>query len=49
MLFKGNSYLDIWQPFFSAELNQFCNLGREYPEEQFCEIILNSSGSGDVV
>ena len=41
MLFKGISYLDIWQPFCSAECNHLCNFGRGYYEEQFCEIILN--------
>ena len=41
MPFKGISYLDIWQPFCSAERNHLCNFGRGYPEEQFCEIILN--------
>ena len=39
--FKGNSYLDIWQPFCSAECNHLCYFGRGYFEEQFCEIILN--------
>ena len=41
MSFKGISYLKLWQPFCSAEFNQFCNFGRGYYEEQFCEIILN--------
>ena len=51
MQFIGISYLDIWQPFCSAECNHLCNFGRGYYEEQFCEIILNwVSGSGaDVV
>ena len=35
---KGISYLDILQPFCSAECN---NSGRVYYEEHFCEIILN--------
>ena len=35
---KGISYLDILQPFCSAECN---NPGRVYYEEHFCEIILN--------
>ena len=34
-------YLELWRPFCSAELNHLCNFGRKYPEEQFCEIILN--------
>ena len=41
MPFKGISYLDICQPFCSAECNYLCNFGRGYYEEQFCEIILN--------
>ena len=43
MPFKGISYLDIWQPFCSAECNYLCNFGRGYSEELFCEIILNLS------
>ena len=43
MRFKGISYLGIWQPFCSAECNHLCNFGRGYYEEQFSEIILNSS------
>ena len=41
MLFKGISYLELWQPFCSAERNHLCNFGRGYQEEQICEIILN--------
>ena len=41
MPFKGISYLELWQPFCSAEYNHLCNFGRGYQEEQFCEIILN--------
>ena len=41
MPFKSISYLELWQPFCSAERNNLCNFGRGYPEEQFCEIILN--------
>ena len=41
MLFKGISYLELWQPFCSMEGNHLCNFGRGYYEEQFCEIILN--------
>ena len=40
-LFKDISYLEIWQPFCSAELNHLCKFGRGYHEEQFCEIIMN--------
>ena len=43
MTFKGISYLELWQPFCSAECNHLCNFGRRYYEEQFCEIILNLS------
>ena len=41
MLFKGISYLELWQPFCSAERNHLCDFGRGYPEEKFREIILN--------
>ena len=41
MPFKYISYLELWLPFCSAEGNHLCNFGREYHEEQFCEIILN--------
>ena len=41
MPFKGIPYLDIWQPFCSAECYCLCNFARGYYEEQFCEIILN--------
>ena len=41
MLFKDLSYLELWQPLCSVELNQLCNFGRVYHEEQFCEMILN--------
>ena len=41
MLFKGISYLELWQPFCSAERNRLCKFGRGYYEEQFFEIILN--------
>ena len=41
MLFKGISYLELWQPFCSAESNQLYNLVRGSYEEKFCEIILN--------
>ena len=39
--FKGISFLELWQPFCSAEHNHLCNLGKGYQEEQFCEIFLN--------
>ena len=42
MPLKDNSYLELWQPFCSSEQNNFCNIGRGYQEDQFCEIILNS-------
>ena len=41
MSFKGISYLELWWPFCSAELNHLCNFGRRRHEEQFSEIILN--------
>ena len=43
MSFKDISYLELCQPFCSAERNHLCNFGRGCYEEQFCEIILNSS------
>ena len=41
MSFECISYLELWWPFCSAELNHLCNFGRRHHEEQFCEIILN--------
>ena len=41
MPFKGISYLELWQPFCSAEQNHMHNFSRGYYEEQFREIILN--------
>ena len=41
MPFKCISYLELWQPFCSAEHIHLCNFGRGYYEEQICEIILN--------
>ena len=41
MPFKGISYLELWQPFCSAEHYHLCSFGRRYYEEQFFEIILN--------
>ena len=41
MLFKNMSYLELWQPFCSAEQNYLCYFGRGCYEEQFCGIILN--------
>ena len=41
MRFIGFSYLELWQPFCSAERNHLCKFGRGYYENQFCEIILN--------
>ena len=45
MLLKGISYLELWQPYCSAERNHLCNFDKGYNEEQFCEIILNSISS----
>ena len=39
--FKDIPYLELWRPSCSAEHNHLCNFGKEYYEEQFCEIILN--------
>ena len=41
MLFKDISYLELWQPFCSAERNHLCCFGSGCDEEQFYEIILN--------
>ena len=41
MSFKDTSYLELWWHFCSVERNHLGNFGREYYEEQFCEIILN--------
>ena len=41
MRFKDISYLELWQPFCSAEWIHLCNFGRRHHEEQLCEIILN--------
>ena len=40
-LFKDISYLELWQPFCSAERNRLHNFGSWYHEEHFWEIILN--------
>ena len=39
-MFKGISYLELWQSFCSAERYYLCNFGSVYYEEQFCEIIM---------
>ena len=41
MSFKDISYLELWQPLSSADQNHLLNFGKEYHEEQFCEIIMN--------
>ena len=41
MPFKEISYLELWRPLYSVDLNHLCNFGRRHHEEQFCEIILN--------
>ena len=33
MWFKGISYLELWPPFCSAELNHLCNLGSRHHEQ----------------
>ena len=37
MLFKDISYLELLQPFCSAEQNNMCNCGGGNYEEQFCD------------
>ena len=41
MSFKDIFNMELWRPFCSVDRNHLCNSGREYSEEQFCEIILN--------
>ena len=43
MWFKDIYYLELWQPFCSAERNYMYlyNFSKGFHEEQFCEIILN--------
>ena len=41
MSFKEISYLELWQPLFTVDWNDFCNFGKRYHEKQSCEIILN--------
>ena len=41
LLKKDISYLELWQPFCSGEVNHLSYFGKVYYEEQFCEIILN--------
>ena len=43
MLFKGISYLEIWQPLCSTERNHLCNFCRGQHEEHFCDYLLNLS------
>ena len=40
-MFKDTSYLELWQPFCSAEQNHLYYFDRGCYKEQFCEIILN--------
>ena len=35
MPYKDISYLELWQPFSSAEWNHLCNFGRGHHEEFF--------------
>ena len=41
MPFNGISCLELWQPFCSVERNHFCNFGRGYLKEQFCEFFFD--------
>ena len=41
MPIKGISYLELWQPFSSAEWNNLYTFGRSYYEDQFCEFFWN--------
>ena len=37
--FRYITYLELWQPFCSAEQNHCCNFGIRHYEEQLCEIM----------
>ena len=39
--YKDIYFLELWQPFCSADQHTSLNFGRRYDEEHFCEIILN--------
>ena len=39
--FKDISYLELWQPLYSADWNHLSNGGRMHHEEQFCEFFLS--------
>ena len=41
MLLKDISYLELWQPYYSAKQNHLFNFSRGHNEEQFCEFISN--------
>ena len=41
MLLKDISYLELWQPYCSAEQNHLYNFSRGHNEEKFCEFISN--------
>ena len=41
MPFKDISYLELWQPFCSAEQNHLCNCGKRCCEEQVRENIFH--------
>ena len=41
MSLKDISYLELWVPLCSVELNRLPNFGRRHHEKQFCEIISN--------
>ena len=50
MLFKDITYLEVWQPHFSAVKNHLCNFGRGHHDKHFCEIVLIwTSGSREDV
>ena len=41
MAFKYAFYLELWQPFCSAEQNHLSKFGRGHNREHICEIIVN--------
>ena len=41
MVFKDNSYLELWWPFVRLIKTILCNYESRHHEEHYCEIILN--------
>ena len=41
MLFKDISYLELWQPLCSVDLNYLYNIGRRHHEVHSCDFFFN--------